>query len=110
MKPVPIGGQALFDPFEPVTIPEDVEGRIEAAALALLYLGLHDVFRFDFDVMDRLYEKGMISDPATKAKSVTFTVDGLEMAELLYERLFIQGNLGEADSLSDIRSETTESR
>jgi hypothetical protein len=41
--------------------------RIDAAVLALLYLGLHDEFRawkgFDWDALDRLYEKGFISNP-----------------------------------------------
>src|SRR6266446_328398 len=41
--------------------------RIDDAALALLHLGLHDKYRawkgFDWDAMNRLYEKGYISDP-----------------------------------------------
>ena len=44
--------------------------RIDEAVLALLYLGLHDRWRawkgFDWDAMDRLHEKGMISNPASK--------------------------------------------
>src|SRR4051795_1170493 len=52
--------------------------RIDEAVLALLYLGLHDRYRawkgFDWDALDRLYAKGMISNPASKAKSVVFTV------------------------------------
>jgi hypothetical protein len=48
--------------------------RIDDAVLALLYLGLHDEFRawkgFDWDAMNRLHEKGMITDPVSKAKSV----------------------------------------
>ena len=41
--------------------------RIDEAVLALLYLGLHDRYRawkgFDWDAMDRLHDKGLISDP-----------------------------------------------
>ena len=51
--------------------------RIDEATLALLYLGLHDRWRawkgFDWDSLDRLHAKGMISNPASKAKSVVFT-------------------------------------
>src|SRR3954454_16507101 len=54
--------------------------RIDQAVLALLYLGLHDRWRawkgFDWDALDRLHEKGMISNPASKAKSVVFTEVG----------------------------------
>ena len=66
--------------------------RIDEAVLALLYLGLHDRWRawkgFDWDAMDRLHEKGMISNPASKAKSVVFTEEGLREAERLFKELF----------------------
>jgi hypothetical protein len=66
--------------------------RIDDAVLALLYLGLHDGCRawkgFDWDAMNRLYEKGMICDPVNKAKSVMFTEDGQRQAEQLYCELF----------------------
>ena len=55
--------------------------KIDDAVLALLYLGLHDRYRawkgFDWDAMNRLYEKSFISDPVGKAKSVVFTDEGL---------------------------------
>jgi len=38
--------------------------------------------------MDRLHEKGFISDPRGRAKSVVFTEDGLEEARRLLEELF----------------------
>jgi hypothetical protein len=66
--------------------------RIDDAVLALLYLGLHDGCRawkgFDWDAMNRLYEKGMICDPVNKAKSVIFTEDGQRHAEQLFCELF----------------------
>jgi len=56
------------------------ESRV-CAVLALLYLGLHDGARtwngFDWDAMDRLHERGYISDPRSKAKSVVFSEEGL---------------------------------
>ena len=68
--------------------------KIDNAALALLYLTLHDGNRawkgIDWDVLGRLHEKGMINDPVGKVKSVAFTQDGLERAEALCEALFRQ--------------------
>ncbi len=66
--------------------------RIDDATLALLYLGLHDGMRawksFDWDVTDRLHEKGLIEDPRNKAKSLVFTDEGLDAAQAAFERLF----------------------
>lgn len=66
--------------------------RIDDAVLAVLYLGLHDADRawksFDWDAMDRLHQKGMISKPTGKAKSVVFTDDGLWRSEQLFNHLF----------------------
>ena len=51
--------------------------KIDRAVLALLRLGLHEQKRawkgFDWDAMNRLHEKGFISDPVGKAKSIAFT-------------------------------------
>lgn len=66
--------------------------RIDEAVLALLYLGIHDGARawksFDWDAMDRLYEKGYISDPVGRAKSVVFTEEGLNESRRLLGVLF----------------------
>jgi hypothetical protein len=66
--------------------------RIDQAVLALLYLGLHDGCRawkgFDWAAMDRLHQKGFISDPVSRAKSVVFTEEGLREAERLFRELF----------------------
>jgi hypothetical protein len=60
------------------------DNRIDDAVLALLLLGLHDGRRawksFDWDALDRLHAKGLISDPVGKAKSVMLTDEGLERA------------------------------
>jgi hypothetical protein len=68
------------------------QSRIDDAVLALLSLGLHDGVRawkgFDWDAMDRLHERGYISDPRSKAKSVVFTDEGLERSRELLEKLF----------------------
>jgi len=68
--------------------------RIDAAVLALLYLTLHAGGRawksFDWDAMNRLHEKGYISNPVGKAKSVAFTEEGLRYAESLFKKLFLK--------------------
>jgi hypothetical protein len=66
--------------------------RIDEAVLALLLLGLHDGSRvwksFDWDAMDRLFKKGLISDPVGNAKAVVLTEGGQREAERLFARLF----------------------
>ena len=66
--------------------------KIDRAVLALLYLTLHEGSRawkgHDWDALDRLYEKGFISNPASKAKSVVFTAQGLAEAEHLFRKMF----------------------
>lgn len=70
--------------------------KIDNAVLALLLLGLHDGVRtwkgFDWEAMNRLHEKGFISNPLGKAKSVVFTEEGLAQSKKLAEELF-----GESD-------------
>jgi hypothetical protein len=66
--------------------------RIDEAVLALLLLGLHDENRawkgFDWNALDRLHRKGFISDPRSKAKSVTFSEDGRRESERLFALAF----------------------
>ncbi len=42
----------------------------------------------DWDVLDRLYAKGYISDPKSKAKSVALSPEGAKLARALFERHF----------------------
>lgn len=57
-----------------------------------MQLTLHDSFRawkgFDWDVLNRLYEKGWIDDPKNKAKSVALTEEGLAESERFFEKPF----------------------
>lgn len=66
--------------------------RIDDAVLALMYLGLHDDDRawksFDWDAMNRLHDKKLISNPASKAKSVLLTEEGKRRSERLFRNLF----------------------
>jgi len=68
------------------------DDKIDRAVLALLYLGLHDEVRawkgFDWESLNRLHEKGFISNPRGKAKSIVFTEEGLTEARRLLEEMF----------------------
>ena len=68
---------------------------VDEAVLALLHLNAfedHGVVRawktFDWDAMDRLHEKGLITDPKSKAKSVVLTEEGERAAEEAFWRCF----------------------
>jgi hypothetical protein len=71
--------------------------KIDDCTLALLYLastelkdgsGARAWKSFDWATTDRLHEKGFISDPKTKSKSVVLTEEGLARAKELFEILF----------------------
>jgi hypothetical protein len=71
------------------------EEKVDEVVLALLYLNFHgdrDAIRawksFDWDAMDRLHEKGFISDPKSKAKSVIVTEEGQKAAKELFKKYF----------------------
>jgi hypothetical protein len=68
---------------------------IDETVLALLHLTSftdHGVTRawkgHDWDALNRLHEKGFISDPRTKAKSVVLSDDGAQRANELFNKLF----------------------
>lgn len=66
--------------------------KLDATALAILSLTLHDVRRVwkqvDWAVTDRLYEKGLIENPAGRAKSLVLTDEGLAKAEAVLAGIF----------------------
>ena len=68
------------------------EDKIDDAVLALLLLTMHDGNRVwkghDWAAMERLHQRGYISDPKIKAKSVSVTEEGKAMAERLFRQLF----------------------
>lgn len=68
--------------------------RVDQAALALMLLGLHDGWRtwkgFDWEVLNRLHEKGFITDPKGKAKSVLFTEEGIRESQRLFTKSFLR--------------------
>jgi hypothetical protein len=44
----------------------------------------------DWGALNRLYQKGYISDPATKAKSVLLTEVGAKRSQELFEKYFMK--------------------
>ena len=72
--------------------------KVDELTLALLFLVTHDRQEgfgarawkgFDLDTMDRLYGKGFIANPASKAKSVAMTEDGFKKSEELFRKHFM---------------------
>ena len=69
--------------------------KVDQATLALMWLvtesdkyGSRAWKGFDWDTLDRLHEKGLISDPKRKAKSVALSDEAVELSERLFERMF----------------------
>lgn len=70
--------------------------KVEEVALALLGLTLHDECRawkaLSWNITDRLHERGWIFDPKGKAKSVVLTDEGVQKAEELFRKHFVDDN------------------
>jgi hypothetical protein len=73
------------------------EDMVDECTLALLYLVTHERHEglgarawkgFDRDTLNRLHEKGYLSNPIGKAKSVAMTEEGFLKAKELFERIF----------------------
>lgn len=66
--------------------------KVDQCVLALLQLTLHDESRawkgFDFEVMERLFQKGYIWNPRGKTKSVVLTKEGMACSEDLFRKFF----------------------
>jgi len=81
--------------------------KIDDCTLALLYLvtsqdkyGARAWKSFDWETMNRLHQKGYISDPKSKAKSVMVSEEGLARSRELFEQLFAKqgGGQGRSDA------------
>lgn len=70
--------------------------KIDQASLALLFVNSWQEdpeYRrawksLDWDIADRLHEKGLITNPVGKAKSVFLTKEGIELAQKVAAELF----------------------
>ena len=73
----------------------DFDGeKLDQVVLALFQMNLSDDSgrrawkSLPWSVMDSLHQKGYISDPATKAKSVLLTEAGAKRSQELFEKYF----------------------
>jgi len=69
--------------------------KVDEVALGLLYLTMHNeglVTRawkgLDWEILNRMHEKGWIADPKSKAKSVVLTDEGKASAKRFFEKHF----------------------
>ncbi len=76
--------------------------KIDEYTLALLYLVTHERREglgarawkgFDWETLNRLHEKGYISNPIVKAKSVGMTEEGFLKAKELFKRHFVEESM-----------------
>jgi len=73
--------------------------KLEQTVLALLHFNSFDDKSGEkrawkglpWEVMNHLHEKGYISDPATKSKSVRLSAEGAKLAKEWCENLFARG-------------------
>ncbi|MFW5994694.1 MAG: DUF6429 family protein [Spirochaetia bacterium] len=83
--------------------------KVDELTLALLYLVIHEESEygarawkgFDWDTMERLHEKGWISNPVGKAKSVVLPPEGVSRARELFEKHFGIPAEPKGDSIED---------
>ena len=74
--------------------------RVDEMVLALLYLakfqqgkhGMRARKSHDWDALGRLHNRGYISNPMGKAKSVAMTEEGAKRAEKLFRMHFASGS------------------
>ena len=70
--------------------------KIDEYTLALLYLGMQEdkygsrAWKgFDWETLNRLHEKGFISNPKGKSKSVAVSKGGYRKAKEMFKKLFV---------------------
>lgn len=72
------------------------EAKVDEAVLALLHLNVWEENEWaarawkgmPWEATDRLFEKGLVGDPKSKAKSVVLTEEGKRAAEQAFHKLF----------------------
>ena len=71
------------------------ESRVMETTLALMFLGVFEDGpgvrtwkSFDWTVLKHLHERGYISDPVNKNKSVWLTNEGYQRSRVLFEQIF----------------------
>lgn len=74
--------------------------NVDDAVLALLTLTAHQEDEYggrawkghDWDALNRLYERGLLGNPVSKAKSVVITPEGLVKGRRSFEKLFARAD------------------
>jgi len=71
------------------------QDKVDEYTLALLHLvsyedsyGMRAWKGFDWETLDRLHEKGFISNPKNKAKSVSLSPEGEKVMKALFDQYF----------------------
>jgi hypothetical protein len=93
------GSGALAMPRKEKVMEYDKD-KVDELTLALLSLVIHDETKFgarawkgfDWNTIDRLHEKGWISNPVGKAKSVVLPSESVTRARELFEKHFGQSS------------------
>jgi len=69
--------------------------KIDEMVLALLFLTTFEIENttrtwksHDWDTFQRLYEKGYVGNPKSKAKSIALTEEGARLSRELFEKYF----------------------
>ncbi len=80
------------DDERPARLPDELDSdKLAEVALAMLGLTLHGgrVWKaLDWDLMNLLFERGWISDPVSKSKSVVLTEEGEQLARFFLVKHF----------------------
>ena len=73
--------------------------KVDEVTLAIMWLVTHtDKYgsrawkTFDWGTLDRLHEKGLISDPKRKTESVVLSEEAVELSEMLFNKMFGKAN------------------
>ena len=73
--------------------------KVDEAVLALLHLTtfeergeLRAWKGYDWEVLNRLHQRGWIGNPVSKAKSVTLTAEGHRLSQESFEKHFAMSN------------------
>jgi hypothetical protein len=69
--------------------------KVDEVVLALTWLVMHEdgpvtrVWKgFGWDALDRLHEKGLISNPKSRAKCIVVWDEAIELSEALFKKYF----------------------
>lgn len=69
------------------------QSKIDEMVMSLLYISSFDNGRvwkgYDWDILERLHKKGLITDPVGKTKSVYLSDEGMKLGEELARKFLV---------------------